>query len=346
MLKESYPQAEIGWAIDKELASAVEGHPALTYVHACNRKYWTRAIKTPSNWSVLQLEMSDFIDEIKAVNYDVAIDVQGLLKSAILPVAAGIKRRIGFGHGRECSNLFYTERHLTKADYWRGTTPHVEHMATLVRALGTQAAPYAVQSPVVSDRIKQPMDDLIKNSFARKAPLIALAPATQWRSKLWPEEHWVRLIDMVLTQTDFNLVLVGAKSDAPIISRIIQTFPNTTRNLRVLNLAGETSVQQMYALYSHVQAAVGSDSAPLHIAGTMHVPAVVGLYGPTASQRTPPLGSPNIKLLSTEGQLSCQPCRKKICPLGTTECMSLLKPDEVFNALMQALAEAKIATSK
>jgi len=98
----------------------------------------------------------------------------------------------------------------------------------------------------------------------------------------------------------------------------------------------------MYAFYERVQAAVGSDSAPLHIAGAMRVPVVIGIYGPTGYRRTPPIGSPHIKLFSTEGELVCQPCHKRICPLGTTECMKRIVPGQVFRALVDGLHEAEL----
>ncbi len=111
---------------------------------------------------------------------------------------------------------------------------------------------------------------------------------------------------------------------------------------RVCNLFGKLPIPEMYALYERVDAAVGSDSAPLHIAGAMGVPVLVGIYGPTGYRRTPPIGSPHIKLFSSEGELACQPCHKRTCPLGTDECMKRVRPEEVFQALLDGLTEAGI----
>jgi lipopolysaccharide heptosyltransferase I len=342
MLREAFPQAKIGWAIDEELVSAIEGHPALDYVHACSRKSWSKQLKNPAQWAQTMRDMKAFADDVRAVGYDVAIDAQGLFKTALLPYFAGIKRRIGYKHGRELSSVFYTEKYLTLREYFDPSVFHLEHMALLAKAAGAADVRYGVEPPVVQPALKEKVARLFDNAFREQAPVVAMAFATQWESKHWPHEHWVALIDQLLSKTNLNLLMVGSKGDAPLVEKIIGTFPSARLNGRVLNVAGKTSVREMYALYEHAQAAVGSDSAPLHIAGAVRVPVVIGIYGPTGYRRTPPIGSEHIRLFSTEGKLPCQPCHKRTCPLGTDECMTSIRPDEIFEGLIAALAEAGI----
>lgn len=344
MLREGFPDAVLGWAIDAELVPAIEGHPALNHIHPCARKRWMQDLAHPSRWSAAWQEMQAFVDSVRRVDYDVAVDAQGLFKTALLPYFAGIKKRIGYSHGRELSSFFYTQRYLNLKEYFEPSVFHLEHMALLAKAIGAADVRYGVQPPVVPAAAHQKVTTLLQGAFSQTAPLVAMAPATQWPSKHWPEEHWVKLIYRLLLETDLNLALVGSPGDASVVARIISAFPNGHLNGRVVNLAGKTSIQEMYALYQRVQAAVGSDSAPLHIAGAAGVPVLIGIYGPTGYRRTPPIGSPHIRLLSTEGQLDCQPCHKRVCPLGTTECMSRVKPAEVFDALLQVLAQAGISS--
>src|SRR5688572_3345396 len=72
MLRASFPDAKIGWAIDAELVSTVQGHPSLDYIHACHRRRWAKSATNPTKWAQTAGEMSTFINEIKAVGYDVA----------------------------------------------------------------------------------------------------------------------------------------------------------------------------------------------------------------------------------------------------------------------------------
>jgi heptosyltransferase-1 len=339
MLREGFPHAEIGWAIDTELAPAVEGHPALNHLHRCSRRTWSQALLNPGKWFSTTREMRAFVEEVRSVHYDVAIDAQGLFKTAVLPYVAGIKRRIGYKHGREFSSLFYTERYLSRDEYFNPAVNHLDHMAYLAGRVGAGSVRYRIEPPTVSDRARQSVLELLKGAFESEGPLVVIAPATQWISKAWPEEHWAEFLDLVLGRTGWNVVLQGSAADAAVGGRILSRFSQSQLAGRVCNLFGRLPIPEMYALYEHADAAVGSDSAPLHIAGAMQVPVLIGIYGPTGYRRTPPMGSPYIKLFSTEGELPCQPCHKRTCPLGTTECMKRILPEDVFEALRRALSQ-------
>ncbi len=343
MLRDGFPQAKIGWAIDTELAPAIEGHPALDYIHRCSRRSWMRGLSNPAKWPAATREFQAFVDEVRAVHYDVSIDAQGLLKTALLPYAAAIKRRIGFKHGREFSSSFYTERYMDRKEYFDPAVCHLQHMADLAHSIGAADVRQTIEPPQVTETARQRVSALLDGVFGNDAALVAMAPATQWVSKHWPEEYWVALISRLLAETDLNLILQGSAADAEVGARILRTFPPSQLQGRVCDLFGKLPIPEMYALYERVQAAVGSDSAPLHIAGAMRVPVLIGIYGPTGYRRTPPIGSPHTKLFSTEGELACQPCHKRTCPLGTDECMKRIKPGAVFQGLLDELNAAGIS---
>jgi lipopolysaccharide heptosyltransferase I len=344
MLRSAFPDANIGWAIDTELAPAIDGHPALDFIHRCSRNRWKRGLARPTQWLPLKRDFMALVREVRQVGYDVAIDVQGLFKTALLPWLAGIKCRIGYQHGREFSSLFYTERFQARSEYFDPAVFHLEHMAGLVGMLGAPAVSggYRIQAPVVSEDVRKRVAEQIAAAFPNSAPVVAMAPATQWASKKWPEDHWVALIQRLLSGTGLNVLLLGSSADEPVAARILSAFSAAQLEGRVCNLFGRSPVPAMYAVYEHVTVAVGSDSAPLHVAGAMGVPVLIGIYGPTGYRRTPPIGSPQIQLLSTEGQLSCQPCHQRNCPLGTDECMKRIGPEEVFAAVVERLAAAGV----
>ncbi len=343
MLRDGFPGAKIGWAIDTELAPAIEGHPALDYLHRCSRRSWSRALSNPAKWAQTYGEFQAFIGDIRSVGYDVAVDVQGLFKTALVPYLAGIKRRIGYRHGREFSSMFYTERFLDRDEYFDPTVSHLQHMAELAHSIGAGEVRQTIEPPRVTDAAREHVAELLNRAFSNDAPIVAIAPATQWVSKMWPVEHWSALLRQVLQETDLNLVVQGSAADATVGEQILRGFSPTQIEGRVCNLFGKLPIAEMYALYERVQVAVGSDSAPLHIAGAMRVPVLIGIYGPTGYRRTPPIGSPHIKLFSTEGELPCQPCHKRVCPLGTTECMKRITPGDVFGAVLEGLRQAEIA---
>ena len=334
VVQEAYPEAEIGWAIDRELAPAIADHPDLNYVHQCDRTQWGGSLRSPIEWRRTFIEARKFIDEIRAVGYDCALDVQGLLKSAVIPFFARIPVRIGFAHGRELSHFFYTERYLNTAEYFDHTRMHVDHMMVLAQAIGCRTDNYQIRLPPISSAMKAELDELLP--FDGGAMLIAFAPATQWKSKQWPSQHWLSLLQMALVETPANIVLIGTADDRELTSWLVDSL-DAPQRLRVLNLAGKTSIAQLYALFERVSAIVAADTAPLHIAGAAGCD-LVGLFGATPTHRTAPMGSGKIVLMTAQPNLACQPCQQRTCRFGTMECMRSLCPDEVSNALKYLLA--------
>jgi heptosyltransferase-1 len=339
-LRLRYPDAVIGWAIDEELAGAIEGHTALDHVHRIGRKRWSRSLKRPGAWSTVRREFGQFMNEIKAVGYDLAIDPQSLFKTSVIAFSAGIKRRVGYGHGRELSGLFLNERHLGWDEYFDPTVLHMEHLVQLAQAVGCKETRLDIEAPPTPPDIAAKIDQLINGGFDARKPIVAIAPGTQWDSKLWPEEYWIRLAESILNDTDMNVLLVGSKGDSPLCARIAQGLKQPPG--RVLDISGQTNIREMYAVYKHAVAAIGPDSAPQHIAGAVKTPCVICVFGPTAFKRTPPVGSPVVQLLSAQGKLECQPCHKSECRFGTNECMRLVTPDMVLDSLKQGLSQMAV----
>lgn len=335
VVRRAFPQASIGWAIDTELAPAIRGHPGVDYIHSCDRNRWGRALKNPLRWPRIACEARAFIEEIRAVGYDCALDVQGLLKSALIPFFAGIHPRIGFAHRRELTQFFYTERYVTKDEYFDPNRMHVDHMLALARMIGCDTQRYEVRLPQLEPEYRSQVDLLLSRAFEYAKPLVAITPGTQWASKRWPLKHWLALLRMVLAETDANLVLVGSDADATIAADLLEELGSAARG-RVLNLAGMTSVRELYALFERVTVAVAADTAPLHIAGAAGCD-LIGLFGATPASRTGPLSRARVAIMTAVPQLSCQPCQQRVCRYGTTECMHRLMPAEVFIALREAL---------
>ncbi len=335
-IKRSLPRTKIGWAIDAELVPAIAGHRDVDYIHACPRGLWRNAALNPLGWPQIASALRDFAAEIRDTGYDAAIDAQGLLISALIPFAADIKRRIGFAHRREMSHFFYTEKYVSKAEYFDPHRLHSEHMLALARAIGCDSDDHDIALPAVAPHVRDVVASTLEQAFGRGGPLIAIAPGTQWPSKQWPAQYWVRLLEMILSGTDANIVLIGSKDDTQLAAQLAPGQDERGHN-RVLNLAGKTTVPELYALLGCVPIVIAADTAALHAAGAAHCAHLVGLYGPTPGGRTGPSGSPDIRLLCATPNLPCQPCRRPRCRFGTNQCMRDIAPDAVFAEVSRVL---------
>jgi heptosyltransferase-1 len=313
-LKTARPDVHIGWLVEASAAPLLENHPLIDRLHVLPTK------KDRSLGKRLAV-----LKTLRAERYEMALDVQGLLKSAIWPFLAGIPVRVGYRWTREMAWLFYTRtvaRHALDNPY----LPTVEVFLRLAGpVLGTR------QKPAVQFQIPP----LHPDSEARAAhwleglpgPVVALAPATIWPSKHWPEGHWAELMQALQTQ---SVLVLGAEKDRALVNRLVQQAFGGQWPEHWRDLTGHTTLKDLYALFAKVAVFIGPDSAPLHIANAVGHTRIVGLYGPTAPGRTGPIGPGHVTLHT---DLACQPCFKKRCPLQTGECLTRVTPAQVLETL-------------
>jgi len=168
-------------------------------------------------------------------------------------------------------------------------------------------------------------------------PLVAFAPGAEFGiAKRWPPAHYgalaARVVDAV---PGAQVMLLGSPNDRDTCEEVQrQAGPAGTA---VLNLAGQTSLDDAIALLARASAVVSNDSGLLHIASALNRP-VVALYGSTDPDYAPPL-SEVARTVSL--RLECSPCRKRECPLGHHDCMNRMSVERVWSELAPILTPAR-----
>jgi ADP-heptose:LPS heptosyltransferase len=222
------------------------------------------------------------------------------------------------------------------------TVPITQHLLALADAIDASATPHQTAwdypLPALSDTVINETRQLLP-TLPPHAPTVVLAPATQWESKHWPAAYWTELLRQILEQTSWHVVLIGMHKDMGLVQTILAPLDTTLPSERLHNLTGKTTLSQLQAVLSLASVVVGPDSAPLHLAGALAHPRLIGLYGPSAYRRTPPPQPRHpATLLTTEGKLACQPCDAARCAIKTHACMQDIHPEQVFTALSQYLS--------
>lgn len=255
---------------------------------------------------------------LRCANYDWAITLPNSLKSALIPFWAGIPQRTGY-KGEMRYGLLNDMRQLDKSML----TMTVQRFVALGEEVHPQRAPFC-PSPVMqteSVACQQVLDkfDLTADSF------IALCPGAEYGpAKRWPEKHFAELSGRII-EAGRKVVLLGSAKDQPVTEAICRLQGSSG----LLDLAGKTSLHEVIALLQAANAVVSNDSGLMHIAAAVDTP-VVALYGSSDPGFTPPL-SEKAKVLSLG--LSCSPCFKRECPLGTLACLEGIEPATVFREL-------------
>jgi heptosyltransferase-1 len=323
-LRRTFPEAHITWLVEEPASEIVTSHPAVDRVLVSDRKRWLRGLRSPGRWENLR-QISGFLRTLRDTSYDVVIDFQGLLKSAVLIRWARGKRKIGYNKSRECSYLALNER-VPPFDMDKHAVFRYLH---LVEGLSVNVESVTFDIPFGEEETHY-VTSILRQSGWTGEPVIAINPVAKWKAKLWPAENFSRLADRLRDECEVFVVFTGAAADRKEISRIRAAMRHDCADQ-----SGRTGLKQLAALYALSSCLVTPDTGPMHLAAAVGTP-VVALFGPTAPWRTGPFGECHEVI---RAGLSCSPCFKRSC--DTARCMDDLSPEEAFAAVRRVMERSR-----
>jgi len=260
--------------------------------------------------------------------YDQAILLPNSLKSALVPYFAGIPKRTGW-RGELRFGLLNDIRTLDKARY----PLMIERFMALAQAPGAELPkPYPKPRLVIDPASRDAALERFGLSLDR--PVLALCPGAEFgEAKRWPAEHYAAVADARLRQ-GWQVWLFGSQKDAP-GGEEIREWVTPGFEEDVYNLAGRTSLAEAIDLLSCASAVISNDSGLMHVAAALDRP-LVAVYGSTSPGFTPPLAS-QVEVVRLG--LECSPCFDRTCRFGHYDCLRLLQPSLVQEALGRLVAD-------
>lgn len=259
-----------------------------------------------------------FLRELRRARYDLAVDLQGLLKSALAARLARARRRLGPSFHREGARLFYS----AVAGPRNRNRHAVDECLDAVRALGW---PEPEGPPAFPLRVP-PFP-----GAAAPRPRIALCPRSRWPTKNWPLEHFVALARILLAREGGSIHVFGGAADAADGERIVAEVRDAGP---AENHGGRTGLLELAAWLGGMDLAIAVDSGPMHLAAALGVP-VLALFGPTDPLRTGPYGAAH-RVLRFD-RLNCIPCFSAACARGDLACLRNVFPSAVAEAAGEML---------
>jgi heptosyltransferase-2 len=243
------------------------------------------------------------------------------LKSALLPLLAGIPRRVGYLGEARVGLL--THRLKNPKD----KPPMVAFYSALAGEPGVEHDRPRLALPAAQVQAVLRTHGLSAGGYFVFAPGAEYGPA-----KRWP--HFGGLAARV----DKPVVLLGSGKEAPLCEDIRTHAPQ-----HCLNLAGRTTLMDAFALIAGAAAVVSNDSGLMHVAAAFGVPQVA-LFGSSSPLHTPPLnGKAQVVWLKQDPAyqppLDCAPCFQRECPLGHFRCLTDVAPERIA-ALLRGDAPA------
>ena len=323
-LKRGLPGAVVDWIVEEAASEIITGNLLISEVIVVKRGGWLK------NFS----ENRAVARRLREKNYDLVVDFQGLMKSALWVRATKATRRVGFGNARELAHLFYTEK-VPAIETERHAVDRYLDLARCVGGAPQPTLPVADEEggagPIqIGDACKVRVEALLSEGGVHEiVPFFIVNPSARWATKLWTDDRFAEVILRVEKEYGIKAVLVGAPSDKQAAHRI-----NEMTGMKALNLAGKTGLKELAYLVGLAEFMVTVDSGPMHIAATVGTP-VIAIFGPTAPWRTGPYGT--VHRVIRKG-LDCSPCYKRACPeTDKMKCMTGVVVDEVERAVQELM---------
>jgi heptosyltransferase I len=287
-LREALPEAMIGWVIEERWAELLcapgtplrgprsAQRPLADWVHPVNLTGWRKSLVTISTAQ----QIARIWNDVRSVHYDVAVDLQGAIRSAVLARWSGARVVYGPAEPRESpASLWYTRRAGA-----RGV--HVVELTLSVAKAITQRRLAVPRAELPRDgeaerRIEQRLAEMGIRGFA------ILNPGAGWGAKRWPAERYGRVARQL-------------KESGP--AAILNYGPGEEYLAREAEAASEgaaramkCSISELIALTRRARLFIGGDTGPMHLAAALQVP-VVAIFGPTDPARNGPYGTRSIVL--------------------------------------------------
>jgi heptosyltransferase-1 len=290
LLRRAFPTAALGWMIEErwvELLCAANtprvgmrcpGRPLLDGVHGVNTLAWRSSLFSDETWK----EAAAAWREMRAARYELAVDFQGAVRTALMSRWTGAEFFAGFERPREhAAGVFYT--YTVEA----GGTHVVEQNAALAAALaGVPAEVPEIEfplNPAAEEYCERQLRQLGARQFA------ILNPGAGWQGKQWPPERYGEVARNLQAMGLHTLVNFGPGEES-----LAQAVGGASNGAAA---ALSCSVGQLIAFTRRAQLFIGGDTGPMHLAAALRVP-VVALFGPTSPARNGPFGTRSMVLRS------------------------------------------------
>ena len=348
-LRRRYPKAHIAWAVESHARSMIENHEGVDEIIVWDRAAWKSMIRA-ARWGALWRAFRELHARLRAPGFDVALDLQGLLRSGWVAWLSGAPVRIGLG-SKEGSWMLMT-----------GTVPR--H--------GTAPGSTSLQYPYFADALGLPSEALAlrlvlsdgEEDFAARfvaehgleGGYAALAPFTTRPQKHWFEGRWGEVVGRIHAELGLPVVILGGPADREAARRIAASGVEPTGPGRtisgvpeeggardettgtgtppplmdltapIIDLTGHTRLGEAAAVVKRAALFLGVDTCLSHVSVAFRRPSVL-LFGSNIPYREAPHARARIAL---ELQ-PCAPCGNRPTCGGAFWCMQALEVDEVFD---------------
>jgi lipopolysaccharide heptosyltransferase II len=332
----------LDWLVTPGIAELLQHNPAISNVIEFARD------ERSAPWRVAPyVAAARLVAQLRAVEYDLVIDLQGQLRSGFFAFTSGAPVRIGFDKPR--ADIWKTlarkipdeaRKHAwqgAREASWLAYTDHialptldihpVERYLGVGPMLGLDDGAADFSFPIPQEA-RARIDALVDYYEIAKAKLLVMAPGTNWETKEWRREAFAEVARHFMPK-GFAVTLIGSERERALCDEVAKLAPGT------INLAGETTLSELAALIARATICVTNDSGPMHLAVALDRP-VVSIFGPTDPVWAGPYRRDGAVL---RAELPCSPCYLRLlsrCP-NNHDCMNNVPAAAVIERIESTL---------
>lgn len=279
-LRQAFPNAMIGWLIEERWAELLSApgtprrgarsaqRPLADWVHTVNLARWKKSL---SSLSTLQ-QIAKAWNDVRSVRYEVAVDLQGAIRSAVLARWSGAQMVYGPAEPREApASLWYTRTVVARGVHV------VEQNLSVAEAVAQQKLTVPPAELPRDLEVEQRMDQRLADEGL--SPFAILNPGAGWGAKRWPAERY-GYVARALANDGIRAILNYGPGEENLAREAEAASEGAARAMKCL-------ITELIALTRRAQLFIGGDTGPMHLAAALQVP-VVAIFGPTDPARNGP----------------------------------------------------------
>jgi lipopolysaccharide heptosyltransferase I len=322
-IRHALPDAEISWVVERRASEILRDNPLLDRLIEIDTKALRRGLMSGETLRAPRQQLR----LLRASAFDLALDFQGLIKSAMIARLSGARRVVGFERKalREPPSRILLHETISIPD---GLHVIRKNLALVEGALRipVPVGPEEFQFPIAIDRAHE---EEAAEAAGVNRPYAILNPGGGWPTKLWSAEKFGALADELWNHFRLYSLISSAPGEEELTERALSSSKSGKARAVSVSLKG------LCALAKHADVYVGGETGPTHLAIAMGTP-VVGLLGPTEWWRN---GSPYPDDICVERtDIDCREnCHRRSCSKWI--CMDI-DVERVLHAVSERLARA------
>lgn len=288
-LRSAFPEAILGWVVEEIWAELLctlpeprsgplsVRRPLVDRIHTVNTKAWRGSPVSTQTWEQIAAGLS----ELRAQRYELAVDFQGAVRSALIARWSGAPIVYGFTQPREnVASMFYSRQVRVRGSHV------VEQNLSLAEGV--------VCRPLELPKLQFPCDQAIEDRYEERfgksfGDFALLNPGAGWGAKRWPAERYGHVAKMLAVEGVKSLINFGP-GEEHLMHEVESASGGAATGIAC-------SLTELIALTRRARFFIGGDTGPMHLAAALGIP-VVAIFGPTNPARNGPFGTRSIVLRS------------------------------------------------